>query len=92
MAQFGNLLYDLRKKRDLTLDAVARRAGTHKGYISGIERGKVNPPSPKFLKKFARILQYDYQELLVLAHLEKAPKEIRREMLDLFDVWKSSRS
>lgn len=92
MAQFGNLLHDLRKNRDLTLEAVARRAGTHKGYISGIERGKVNPPSPKFLKKFARILQHDYRELLILAHLEKAPKEIRSEMLGLFETWKSSQS
>ena len=91
MTRFGILIRDLRRKRGLTLDTVAEKAGTGKGYVSGIERGKVSPPSPKFLKKLSRILKCDYRELLVRAHLEKAPQEVRREMVGLYDAWETKR-
>lgn len=83
MSNFGDLVRRLRKERSLTLEAVARRVGSHKGYISGIENGKVNPPSVKFIRKFARLFQWDERRMVMLAYTDKAPKLIREEIARL---------
>ena len=44
MSNFGNLVKWLRKKKGLSLDEVARKIKSHKGYVSGIENGKVALP------------------------------------------------
>jgi transcriptional regulator with XRE-family HTH domain len=44
--RFGKLFKALRKKRDLTMEDLAQKAKTSKGYISGIEHGKVGTPAP----------------------------------------------
>ena len=80
MSQFGDLVKRLRKERGLTLEQVARKIGSHKGYVSGIENGKVNPPSVKFIRKFARIFGHDEKEMVRIAYLDKAPKIIRDEI------------
>lgn len=74
---FGRTLREKRMGLGLTLEQVARRIRSHKGYVSGIENGKVNPPSPKFVKRFAKALDLDETMLLLTAHAEKAPIEIR---------------
>ncbi len=78
---FGARLKDLRRSKGLTLEKVARAVKTHKGYVSGIENGKVRPPSPKFVTRFARFYKVDERELLRLAYAEKAPKLIRDEII-----------
>lgn len=79
MSRFGDLVKKLRKERSMTLEQVARKIQSHKGYVSGIENGKVNPPSVKFIKKFARIFQYDEKLMVRMAYVDKAPKLIRDE-------------
>ena len=83
MSYFGVLVRKLRKERNMTLEAVARKIGSHKGYVSGIENGKVNPPSVKFIKKFARIFSWDEKQMTIMAYVDKAPKLAREaaEML-----------
>jgi SOS-response transcriptional repressor LexA len=63
----------------MTLEQVARKIQSHKGYVSGIENGKVNPPSVKFIRKFARIFQYDEKLMVRMAYVDKAPKLIKDE-------------
>jgi transcriptional regulator with XRE-family HTH domain len=65
----------------MTQDQVARAVGTNKGYVSMIESGRVQPPSPKFIAKFARLYSVDEKELLRLAYAEKAPRLIREEII-----------
>ena len=89
MSLFGELVKSLRKEKGLTLETVAKKVGTHKGYISGIETGKVNPPSVKLIKKFARLFQQDEKHLVRLAWVDKAPLLIRQEALD-FLKWRDS--
>jgi len=79
MSRFGDLVKRLRKDRSMTLEQVARKIQSHKGYVSGIENGKVNPPSVKFIRKFARIFQYDEKQMVRMAYVDKAPKLIREE-------------
>lgn len=81
MSNFGLLMRRLRKEQGWSLNTVARKVGTQKGYLSGIENGKVNPPSPKLLRKFARLFEQDESALLRMAWADKAPPMIREETL-----------
>jgi transcriptional regulator with XRE-family HTH domain len=86
VSHFGDFARALRKERGLTLEVVARKIGTHKGYISGIETGKVNPPSVKIIKKYAKVLGQDVKHLVRIAWVDKAP-EIIREDAERFLGW-----
>jgi transcriptional regulator with XRE-family HTH domain len=62
----------LRKEKGLTQDGVAKKIGSHKGYVSGIENDKVNPPSIKVIKKYARLFGQDARTLPRLAWVDEA--------------------
>lgn len=79
MSRFGDLVKRLRKEKGLTLEAVAKKLGSHKGYVSGIENDKVNPPSVKMLKKYAKIFGCDARGFIRLAWVDKAPDLIKDE-------------
>ena len=74
---FGAVIRARRKQHGLTLEQVAKRSGTHKGYISGIESGKVSPPTWRMTQKFAKVLDLDALDLIELGWSEKAPSPIR---------------
>lgn len=82
MSAFGDLMKRLRKERLMTLEAVAKKIGSHKGYVSGIENGKVNPPSVKITRKFAKLYDQDERILVRMAWADKAPPLIREEFMD----------
>ena len=63
------------------MERLARKIGTHKGYICGIEGGKVSPPSVKVIKKYARALDQDETHLVRIAWVDKAPALIREDAL-----------
>jgi len=86
VSHFGDLVRKLRKERGLTLEVVAKKIGSHKGYVSGIETDKVNPPSVKLIKKFAKLFGQDARALARLAWVDKAP-EILREDAEKFLRW-----
>jgi transcriptional regulator with XRE-family HTH domain len=86
VSHFGDLVKKLRKEKGLTLEAVAKKIGSHKGYVSGIENDKVNPPSVKIIKKFAKLFGQDVRALARLAWVDKAP-EILREDAEKFLRW-----
>ena len=86
MSRFGDVIRKLRKEQALTLEAVARKTGTHKGYLSGIETGQVNPPSVRFIRKLAKALGQDARRLARLAWVDKAP-EILRDDAEAFLRW-----
>jgi transcriptional regulator with XRE-family HTH domain len=65
---------------------VANKIGSHKGYVSGIENDKVNPPSVKVIKKYAKLFGQDARTLARLAWVDKAPA-ILREDAEKFLEW-----
>lgn len=77
MNTFGQVIRARRKQLGLTLDQVARRAGTHKGYVSGLENLKLRPPAAKVAAKLAKVLDLDALDLIELGWAEKAPGPIR---------------
>lgn len=79
MSAFGDLMKRLRKERALTLEAVAKKIGSHKGYVSGIENGKVNPPSVKITRKFAKLFDQEERLLVLMGWADKAPRLVREE-------------
>ena len=77
---FGEVVRKLRQEKGETLEKVAKACGTHKGYISGIENGTVNPPSVKVIQKFAKHFKTDAKALVKMAWADKAPEIIRDEV------------
>src|SRR5439155_13529604 len=79
VSHFGDLVRKFRKEKGLTLEDVAEKIGSHKGYVSGIENDKVNPPSVKIIKKCARLFSQDERTLVRIAWADKAPAIIRED-------------
>jgi len=78
MIQFGDVIHSRRKTLKMTLEAVGKAAGgISKGYMSGIENGKVNPPRAKVIAKFAKALKLHLAPLQMLAWLQKAPDAVK---------------
>jgi transcriptional regulator with XRE-family HTH domain len=82
VSHFGDLVKKLRKEKGLTLEIVAKKIGSHKGYVSGIETDKVNPPSVKIIRKFAKIFGQDARALARLAWVDKAPEILKQDAED----------
>ena len=78
---FGHKIKALRFARRLTLEQVAKRIGSHKGYVSGIENDKVNPPSPKIIRRIAKLFNEPYEVLLAQAELQKIHRDVPLETL-----------
>lgn len=60
--QLGSAIRALRKKRRLTIEALASAAGVHTTYLSGIELGRRNP-TWKVVGKLANALGVEISEL-----------------------------
>lgn len=73
---FGNYLRSLRKKRKLTVRQLDMYSGVSHSYISQMERGVKGIPSPDILKKLAKPLDIDYEDLM-----EKAGYITKEEIL-----------
>jgi transcriptional regulator with XRE-family HTH domain len=88
MVTFGQQMKAQRQIKGMTLEAVARRLGTHKGYVSGIENGKVNPPSAKIVKAFAKLYSVPYEEILLQAEIEKIHPDVREYVRMVIEAFK----
>lgn len=77
MEKFSDAVKVLRLEKHLTLEAVARHIKSHKGYVSGIENKKVNPPSVKIVRRFAKLFHKSESEMICMAAIEKAPEALR---------------
>lgn len=80
---FGEKIRELRKAKGLGQRAVASSVGINFTYLSKIENNKVDFaafPSEDTIRKLARVLDADVDELLLMA--EKIPERIRRRVLE----------
>lgn len=80
VGMFGQWLKRCREGQRLTCTKLASMTGTHKGYISGIESGAVNPPAAKLTIKLAVALKTDPKHALKMAWVDKAPKLIQEDL------------
>lgn len=72
---FGERLRELRKQRNLSQRELAALVGIDFTYLSKIEVGNMAPPSEAVIRKLARALGADEDELINLAG--KVPKELK---------------
>jgi transcriptional regulator with XRE-family HTH domain len=61
----------------MTLETLAKKTESHKGYYSGIECGSLMPPSPKVIRRLAKVFGEDVKTLLLMSWVEKAPEELK---------------
>lgn len=67
LESLGHELRAARKRKDLTLQEVAEPAKISLTYLQKLERGGVNSPSPRVLKRLAEVLGVSYSRLMELA-------------------------
>ena len=67
MDSLGKHLSAARKRARLSLRAVEAVTDISNAYLSQLENGKVQEPSPNLLHKLAELYRADYQTLLRLA-------------------------
>lgn len=80
---FGQRIKELRKAKGLGQRAVAAEVGINFTYLSKIENDKVDFaafPSEETIRKLAKVLEADVDELLLMA--EKIPDHIRKRVLE----------
>lgn len=82
---FGVIMMQRRIELGFTLETVAKAAGTHKGYISGIEHGKVNPPSAKSIGLLCEVLSLNKKVMVTKGWVEKAPLSILPDMIKMVE-------
>jgi transcriptional regulator with XRE-family HTH domain len=74
MDKLAELLADARKRKELTLRAVQDSIGISNAYLSQLETGKVQSPSPVVLHKLAELYELPYAVVMRAAGYP-VPKE-----------------
>lgn len=86
MKTFGELIREARKRKGWSFKELADKTSTYKSYLCGIEKGALNPPSPKMVRVLCRKLDLPIGPMLTLAHWEKRPKGVTAaELLKLLE-------
>lgn len=86
---FGERIRELRKAKNLTLRDVAAKVKVSFTYVSKIENHKLDfgeYPSEELIRKLAKVLGGDVDELLLLA--EKIPEDIKKRVLERPDAFR----
>ena len=87
--QFGEKVRELRLAKNLTLRDLAGKVGVDFTYISKIENQKLSfgeYPSEELIRKIAKSLGADADELLILA--DKIPKQIKKRVKERPDAFR----
>lgn len=86
--RFGERIRDLRRKKNLSQEALAKLVGVTAPYLSKVENHRLDfgeHPAEKLIHKLADALDADETELLILA--EKVPPHIRRRFFQRPDAF-----
>jgi transcriptional regulator with XRE-family HTH domain len=75
---FGERVRELRKDQGLSQRALADRAGIDFTYLSKIENDRIEPPSEDVIRRVAKELDANADELIVLA--DKFPSDLAQEL------------
>lgn len=86
---FGERLRELRKAKNLSQRALADKVGINFTYLSKVESEKLDfaqYPSEELIRKLAKALGADVDELLLLA--KKIPPDIRERVIERPDAFR----
>jgi len=87
---FGREVREARRRRGMTLDALAKATGMAKSYLSQIETSYAPPPREAKVRKIAQALGLDEEGLVARAHLALLPEELRERIARLRTVFDST--
>lgn len=76
--RFADFLRAAREKAGTTQAALAAACGLTGSYISLLESGRKPAPSDRVVRRLASALSLDPAEALEVAHLDRAPDDLRR--------------
>lgn len=82
LSEFGKRVRELRKKKGLSQEALAQKAGLHYTYIGQVERGKKNP-SLKSIEKIANALDTSLPHLFSFLEEKSPDDKLRNQIIDL---------
>ncbi len=77
---FADLLRVAREKSGQTQATLAEKCRLTGSYISLLESGKKPAPSDRVVRRLAAALGLDVEEALQVAHLDRAPEDLRRAL------------
>jgi transcriptional regulator with XRE-family HTH domain len=86
---FGERVRELRKGKNLTLRELAAKLKVNFTYLSKIENQKLSfgeYPSEDLIRKLAKVLDGDVDELLLLA--QKIPEDIKKRVIQRPDAFR----
>ncbi|PZS00756.1 MAG: XRE family transcriptional regulator [Candidatus Chloroheliales bacterium] len=66
-SKFGHYLRELRKQRGLTLREIEERTTISNSYLSQLENGYIDQPSPRNLQRLAEAYGISYESLMTQA-------------------------
>lgn len=78
--RFSKWLGERKAKGQMTLEAMGRAVGSHKGYMSGILSEKVNPPARSICTKIAKLFKEHPDYVVFMAYRDKAPEPVQRRL------------
>tara|TARA_R100001132_G_scaffold10300_3_gene9860 strand:- start:1632 stop:2042 length:411 start_codon:yes stop_codon:yes gene_type:complete len=86
--RFGEKIRELRKKKSLSQESLAKLVGITAPYLSKVENHRLDfgeHPAEKLIHKLASVLDADETELLLLA--EKVPPNIRQRLFERPEIF-----
>jgi transcriptional regulator with XRE-family HTH domain len=93
MGRLGKYIQSLRRKRDITVRALADAVGKTPGYLSRVEtRDEI--PSPEFICSISDLLREKPEVLLDLAKLDlmqRTKEQIERKASEALSLYRRSR-
>lgn len=87
--RFGERLRELRQAKNLSQRDLAEQVGVNFTYISKIENEKLDFaqfPGEELIRKLAKALEADEDELLILA--QKIPEQIKKRVMERPDAFR----
>lgn len=82
---FGPLLRKLRKKRDISLNKLAKTLGVSAPYLSDVENGNRSPLSSIRIEEVAKALKVDALQLYIQAGIDRNQFKIPANVSDQHD-------
>jgi transcriptional regulator with XRE-family HTH domain len=81
----GRRVRELRKRRELTQEELAEKAGLDVKFVGSIERGTENP-SVQTIQKLAHALSIKVYQIFEFDHLITGEKALRRKIGQILDA------
>jgi transcriptional regulator with XRE-family HTH domain len=80
----GSAIHAARRDRGLTLAQLGAEVGVSRGYLSGVETGRVSQPSDKLLRRISEVLGLDPGRLIAFRVASGIPSDADlKALLDL---------